>query len=91
MASSTSPPSQSQWFKKRSLDWVDNGASELTTHLRFKFNTNMVDHWSELGFVLNVGTTETPDFVEVQRTLENGENKSGSPSKPNPKVASHRP
>ncbi|MDJ0659642.1 MAG: LodA/GoxA family CTQ-dependent oxidase [Crocosphaera sp.] len=70
---------------------VDNGASELTTHLRFQYNTNMVDHWDELGFVLNMGTAERPDFVEVQRTLEDGSNESGSPSKPNPKVASHRP
>ncbi len=70
---------------------VDNGASEITTHLRFEFNTNMVDHWDELGFVLNKGTAENPDFVEVQRTLEDEANESGRPSKPNPKVRSHRP
>jgi len=56
----------------RNLPWIgeDNDGKELTTHLRFEKNTNMVEEWSKLGFVITDEEAENPpEFVEVQRTL----------------------
>lgn len=51
--------------------WIgDNNADpDNANYLRFNKNTDMVEDWDKLGFVFNVGTPETPNFVEVQRTL----------------------
>ncbi|NES20834.1 MAG: hypothetical protein F6K41_18345 [Symploca sp. SIO3E6] len=51
--------------------WIgdDNADPDNANYLRFNKNTDMVEDWDKLGFVFNVGTAETPDFVEVQRTL----------------------
>lgn len=50
--------------------WVggDDPTNEKT-YWHFELNTQMVNDWSGLGFVFNIGTAETPNFVEVQRTL----------------------
>ncbi|HLP89098.1 MAG TPA: LodA/GoxA family CTQ-dependent oxidase [Nostocaceae cyanobacterium] len=49
--------------------WVGTDQIGADDYLRFKFNAQMVNDWSKLGFVLNVGTEQEPKFEEVQRTL----------------------
>lgn len=49
--------------------WVGSNNASASDYLHFERNTDMVEKWSQLGFVLNLGTPEYPDFVEVQRTL----------------------
>ena len=64
------------------VDTEPNDDDDYATFLRFELNTDMVDRWSELGFVFNQGDAENPDFVEVQRTYVDGTAES---SKPRPK------
>lgn len=69
--------------------WVGtDNPTNPSTYLRFEFNTDMVEAWAGLGFVFNTGTSETPNFVEVQRTLSS-EAKTDS-KRPKPKFPSRR-
>jgi hypothetical protein len=38
-------------------------------YISFDDNVQMVMNWSKLGFVYNVGTTDRPRFIEVERVL----------------------
>ncbi|NET00983.1 MAG: hypothetical protein F6K62_14730 [Sphaerospermopsis sp. SIO1G2] len=70
---------------QRNVAWIGidtDPNDDYYNHLRFELDTDMVDHWSELGFVLNQGTADSPDFIEVERTYVDG---TAEQSKPRPK------
>ena len=68
--------------------WVgqDTNSGDGSTYLRFEFNTDMVDHWQELGFGMN--TAE--GFVEVERLYTDPVADSKRPSKGRPQNRSRR-
>ncbi|NEQ41542.1 MAG: hypothetical protein F6K40_37255 [Okeania sp. SIO3I5] len=65
--------------------WIGDDAEpqeddDYANFLRFNLNSDMVDHWSELGFVMKTGDTgEINDFTEVQRTYDEVTTQSNQP------------
>jgi hypothetical protein len=52
----------------RQVPWVGSDRDQnAPDYLEFQHDLEMVRRWSELGFVLNVGTAEHPRFLEVAR------------------------
>jgi L-Lysine epsilon oxidase N-terminal/L-lysine epsilon oxidase C-terminal domain len=50
--------------------WVGSDTDQnADDYLEFADDTDMVEMWSQLGFIYNTGSDKDPRFVEVERTL----------------------
>jgi L-lysine epsilon oxidase C-terminal domain/L-Lysine epsilon oxidase N-terminal len=56
--------------RHKQVPWVGtDGDQNASDYVQFADDLEMVERWSELGFVFNRGSAEHPLFVEVERTL----------------------
>jgi hypothetical protein len=61
------------------VSWIGTVYNQnAADYISFSDDIEMVEHWHELGFVYNIGETDKPHFVEVNRQLPRAPGSSGA-------------